>query len=90
MGHRPHLVHAGVPRPAVVAAAGQHHLDHPDRFWDIVLGSGYRATVDALSPDQQAGLRDRLLRSLRVAQITALRTDVIFGIAQRPGDLAIT
>lgn len=79
------FLHAGVPRPAVVAAAGQHHLDHPDRFWDIVLGSGYRATVDALSPDQQAGLRDRLLRSLRVAQITALRTDVIFGIAQRPG-----
>ena len=40
---------AGVPRPAVVAAPAQHHLEHPDSFWDVVLGSGYRATVDALS-----------------------------------------
>jgi ubiquinone/menaquinone biosynthesis C-methylase UbiE len=79
------FLHAGVPRPAVAAAAGQHHLEHPDLFWDIVLGSGYRATTDALSPGQQAELRDRLLRSLRAAEITALRTDVLFGTAQRPG-----
>ena len=39
---------AGVPHPAVVAAEGQHHLEHPDSFWDVVLGSGYRATIDAL------------------------------------------
>jgi hypothetical protein len=39
---------AGVPDPAVEAAAGQHRLDHPDRFWDVVLGSGCRAPVDAL------------------------------------------
>lgn len=50
---------AGLPRPAVTAAEGRHHLDHPDRFWDIVLGSGYRATVDALRADQ----RDRLRRT---------------------------
>jgi hypothetical protein len=48
---------AGVPGPAV-AAAGQHRLDHPDRFWDIVLGTGYRATVDALSQEQRDRVRD--------------------------------
>ena len=42
---------AGVPSPSVVAVAseGRHQLDHPDRFWDIVLGSGYRAAADALT-----------------------------------------
>ena len=41
----------GVPSPSVVAVAseGRHRLDHPDRFWDIVLGSGYRAAADAVT-----------------------------------------
>lgn len=75
---------AGVPQPAVVAAPGQHRLDHPDRFWDVVLGSGYRATVDALSPEQRDGVRERLLSTLRSDEVTTLRTDVVFGTAERP------
>jgi ubiquinone/menaquinone biosynthesis C-methylase UbiE len=75
---------AGVPHPAVVAAAGQHQLDHPGRFWDVALGSGYRATVDALSPDQRNRVRERLLSRLRSDEVTSLRTDVVFGTAERP------
>jgi hypothetical protein len=78
------LAGAGTARPAVTAVAAEHHLKDPARFWDIVPGSGYRATIDALSPDQQEQVRTRLLRKLRSAQITALRTDVIFASAQQP------
>jgi ubiquinone/menaquinone biosynthesis C-methylase UbiE len=78
------FVRAGAARPAVVAAPGRHHIDHPDRFWDIVLGSGYRATVDALSQDQRDTVRERLLARLRTAGVTTLRTDVVFGTAERP------
>jgi ubiquinone/menaquinone biosynthesis C-methylase UbiE len=78
------LSRGGVEHPAVMAAAGRHHLDHPDRFWDIVLGSGYRATVDALSPGQRDLLRRRVLSELQSGGITSLRTDVVFGTAQRP------
>ena len=67
------------------AAAGEHRLEHPDRFWDIVLGSGYRATVDALSPEQRDRVRESLLAELRSREITSLRTDVVFGTAARPG-----
>ena len=76
---------AGVPDPAVAAAAGQHRLDHPDQFWDVVLGSGYRATVDALGPEQRDRVREGLLSDLRSREITWLRTDVVFGTAARPG-----
>jgi ubiquinone/menaquinone biosynthesis C-methylase UbiE len=75
---------AGLPDPAVVAVGGQHHLDHPDRFWDIVLGTGYRATADALGPEQRDRVRARLLAELRSLDVTALRTDVVFGTAERP------
>ena len=64
---------------------GEHHLDRPDSFWDIVLGSGYRATVDALSQEQRDRLHERLLSELRSRDVTALRTDVVFGTARRPG-----
>ena len=87
------LVHTGTladlfPRaaePAVVAARDQHQLDRPDSFWDIVLGSGYRATIDALSRNQRDQVRQRLLAQLRSRNIPAMRTDVIFGTAKRPG-----
>ena len=75
---------AGVPHPALAATAGQHRLDHPDGFWDVVLGSGYRATVDALSPEQRDRVRERLLSALRSDAVTSLRTDVVFGTAERP------
>jgi SAM-dependent methyltransferase len=75
---------AGVLHPAVVAVPGQHPLDHPDRFWDVVLGSGYRATVDALSPEQRDRVRGDLLGQLRSHEVTSLRTDVVFGTAERP------
>jgi ubiquinone/menaquinone biosynthesis C-methylase UbiE len=77
------LTQAGVPRPVVVAAEARHELEHPDSFWDIVLGSGYRATVDALSPQQREQLRERLLAELRLRDVTVLRTDVVYGTASR-------
>jgi hypothetical protein len=75
---------AGAGSASVQATPGSHRLEHPDRFWDIVLGSGYRATVDALSLQQRTTVRDSLLGQLRSRGITTLRTDVIFGTAQRP------
>jgi ubiquinone/menaquinone biosynthesis C-methylase UbiE len=76
---------AGVADARAVAVPGEHHLEHPDDFWDVVLGSGYRATVDALSTDQRDQVRTRLLRELRSRDVTVLRVDVVFGMARRPG-----
>jgi hypothetical protein len=71
--------------PDVVAVSGHHQLDRPASFWDIVLGTGYRATIDALSHDQRDRVRQRLLAELRSRSITTVRTDVVFGAARRPG-----
>jgi hypothetical protein len=50
-----------------------------------VLGSGYRATVDALSDEQREQVRERVIGELRRRNIATLRTDVVFGTAVRPG-----
>jgi ubiquinone/menaquinone biosynthesis C-methylase UbiE len=78
------LAAAGVAGPAVVALPGRQPLDHPGQFWDIVLGSGYRATVDALSQEQRDLVRERVHHELNSAGVTSLRTDVVFAAAQRP------
>jgi len=75
---------AGVPGVAAEPQAGEHRLDRPDDFWDVVLGSGYRATVDALSADQRDSLRDRVVGELRARAVATIRTDVIYAIARRP------
>jgi SAM-dependent methyltransferase len=78
------LARPGAAPARVQAASGRHSLAHPDNFWQIVLGSGYRATVDALSPEQYNQVRARLLGQLRSKAVTTLRTDVVFGTAQKP------
>jgi len=62
----------------------RHRLEQPEDFWDIVLGSGYRATVDALDEAQRVRLRDDVLARLREADVTEIRSDVVFGMAAKP------
>jgi hypothetical protein len=45
------------------------------------LGSGYQATVDPMSADQQRALRGRLIDRIRADRIESLRTDVKDAIA---------
>jgi hypothetical protein len=49
-----------------------------------MLGSGYRATVDALSTDQQDLLREQVVTALAARDVARIRTDVVYGIARRP------
>jgi ubiquinone/menaquinone biosynthesis C-methylase UbiE len=79
---------AGVAGADALAVPARHELDSPDRFWDVALGTGYRATIDALSGDQRELLRDRVLGQLRAQQVTTLQTDVVFGTAVRAGERA--
>jgi ubiquinone/menaquinone biosynthesis C-methylase UbiE len=78
------LADAAVAGPAVVSVRGQHPLSHPEQFWDIVLGSGYRATIEALSQEQRATVREQVIRELSSAAVRTVRTDVVFGTAERP------
>jgi ubiquinone/menaquinone biosynthesis C-methylase UbiE len=75
---------AGVSGAAAEAVIGWQELSGPARFWDVMLGSGYRATVDALSTDQQDLLREQVVTALAAKDVARIRTDVVYGIARRP------
>lgn len=73
----------GIDGAVAHAMPGEHRLERPGDFWDVVLGSGYRATVDDLADEPREVLRERLLAALRARSITTVRTDVIFATAHR-------
>jgi ubiquinone/menaquinone biosynthesis C-methylase UbiE len=78
------LERAGVPRPEVEASSGAYwELAQPEEFWEVVLGSGFRGTVEALDGVRQQRLRARVIDALRSRGVTQLRNDVVFSSATK-------
>ena len=74
---------AGIDEVMVESIPGDQPLGDLEDFWHIALGTGYRATVDALEPEQRRVLRSKLLARLRDEGIATVRTDVVYGVALR-------
>ena len=68
----------------LVGLSGPSVTDRINRLEQAGVITGYRATVDALSPEQRDRVRKEVLAGLRSRGITSLRTDVVFGTAERP------
>jgi len=76
---------AGIEAASTQPTAGEHYLDRPEDFWDIVLGSGYRGTVDALRPEQSEAVRDQVVEQLGPDR-AALARGADHGDRARPQD----
>ena len=74
---------AGVPAVAVVQAPYRHLLLQPDDWWHIVLGTHYRAAVDALAPMERDLVEVLTLRPLQEGRIERIRADALFAVASR-------
>ena len=69
---------AGVSDVQVATEPGAHPLHEPEDWWRIVLGSGFRATVGALTPQERTLVHDENVDFLRAADVQALRVDAIW------------
>ena len=78
------LVECGVTDPEVVAEPGTHSLSSPEDWWTIILGSGYRSTVDALSSTNRERVRTVVVQGVRRQKIREIRADVIYAAARKP------
>lgn len=71
----------------VAAEAGQHPLAVVEDWWTIVLGTGYRATVEQLAA-QAERVRAANIAALRERHVRSLATNVVYAIATKPEFLA--
>ena len=75
---------AGVAEAAIVAEDGRQALRSPEDWWTMVLGSGYRWTVDQMEPETAERLRDTNLAWIRSHNVTSVETNVIYAVARKP------
>src|SRR5262245_54947268 len=67
----------------VVAEDGRHPLNSPDDWWAIVLGSGYRGTIEQLDPEARERVRRANLMSVQNSQIRVVETNVVYAVARK-------
>lgn len=74
---------AGITNVEVVGESGRHILHSPEDWWKIVLGSGFRWTVDKLHSDAVLRVRNNNMASINSNNIKSIETNVIYAVASK-------
>jgi ubiquinone/menaquinone biosynthesis C-methylase UbiE len=75
---------AGVAPPKIIAENRLHPIESAEDWWTIVLGSGYRGTVEQLTLAERQKVKEANLAFLRDEKISALQTNVLYALATKP------
>ncbi len=74
---------AGIPGATAESEAVDHPLGAPEDFWTIVLGSGYRGTVERLEPTARERVRAACAEALRRDAVRHIAASVIYATAKQ-------
>jgi hypothetical protein len=75
---------AGIGDVEIAAESGRQPLRSPDDWWTIVLGSGFRWTVEQLGEKAAEQVRRANLEGIRHRNIGAVETNAVFATARKP------
>jgi len=74
---------AGVASPKITAENRLHPIRSADDWWTIVLGSGYRGTIQQLTQAEQQKVKKANLAFIRDENISAVETNVLYALARK-------
>jgi SAM-dependent methyltransferase len=77
------MAEAGIPNADIVAEEGRQPLDSAEDWWTVVIGSGYRWTVEQMDEATAARVRKANLDALRQQGALAIETNVVYAIARK-------
>jgi ubiquinone/menaquinone biosynthesis C-methylase UbiE len=83
-GLREILDEAGVASPKIIAENRLHPIKSAGDWWTIVLGSGYRGTIEQLTLVEREKVKEANLAFLRDGKISAVETNVLYALATKP------
>jgi len=72
---------AGFTQLEVVAESDTQPVNSPDDWWPMVMGSGYRGTVDQLSAADRERVRSENSDFIRQASVKSLEANVVYAVA---------
>jgi hypothetical protein len=70
---------AGIPEVEITAEDPGHDLASGEDFWTLVMGTGYRGTVDQLTDDQ----RERVRAACLAVEARRLTSPVLYAVAKK-------
>jgi ubiquinone/menaquinone biosynthesis C-methylase UbiE len=77
------LSDSGIENVAVTAEEGRQALESPEDWWTVVLGSGYRWTVEQMDDQQRERVRAANLKTLQDNRVEFIETNVIYAVATK-------
>jgi SAM-dependent methyltransferase len=77
------LSDAGIENAEVTPEAGKQSLESPADWWTVVLGSGYRWTVEQMTDQEAARVRTANLKTLQDTGIKFIETNVVYAVAKK-------
>jgi ubiquinone/menaquinone biosynthesis C-methylase UbiE len=75
---------AGVPSPKISAENRLHPISSANDWWTIVLGSGYRGTIEQLTEPERETVKKANLAFINNEKISAVETNVLYALATKP------
>jgi ubiquinone/menaquinone biosynthesis C-methylase UbiE len=78
------LDEAGVASPKIIAENRLHPINSTEDWWTIVLGSGYRGTIEQLTLAERQKVKKANLAFIRDEQISAIETNVLYSLSTKP------
>ena len=80
-GLRKILNEAGIASPKIIAENRLHPIKSAEDWWTIVLGSGYRGTIEQLTQSERENVKAANLAFIRDENISAVETNVLYALA---------
>jgi len=77
------LEKGGVPLPKISTENRRHPISSANDWWAIVLGSGYRGTIEQLTEAEQETVKQANLAFITDEKISAVETNVLYALATK-------
>lgn len=75
---------ADVASPTITREDRLHPINSAEDWWTIVLGSGYRGTIEQLDLAERQKVQEANLAFIRDEKISAVETNVLYALATKP------
>ena len=69
----------------IVPETARHRLRSPEDWWPMVLGTGYRGTIEQLDAAQRERVRKHCLEHIRANGVDSVEANVLYGLATKSG-----
>ena len=70
--------------PTITREDRLHPINSAEDWWTIVLGSGYRGTIEQLNLVERQRVKEANLAFIRDEKISAIETNVLYALAAKP------